>query len=393
MTLTTGRRAWLAVVALLGGATVVSFFGPWGDRTFEHPQLLFAMVITSALLCVAAATVVIALADRRELAELGLLGSALMAASVMPLVHGLVTPDVLYDGTEAFRTSVFLSLPIALAAGAPLLTPHSAFGRWASRHWRDWSLLCLLGVFAIGAVVVSYPDTIGMPSPSSPVTIAVCAALTAGVLAISLRQLRFYELGNQPANLGASVSLVLLADTALLPLIGDDYSLAFWWLHVVGVAGVLGACVAMAASKRMSRTASSRRVPAERTAGRVRISTFSTNRNGVPDSIACSTFCTAAIVPDVCTRTPTRVRLPSRLPGRICVLFSSPCAASSTVFSRLWICAAASESLEPLRKPPSLSLLCFSFARIAFSPSRLPAATSAWRSRMRVWSSCWLAAP
>ena len=68
----------------------------------------------------------IALADRRELAELGLLGSALMAASVMPLVHGLVTPDVLYDDTEAFRTSVFLSLPIAIAAARAVA--HTAFG-------------------------------------------------------------------------------------------------------------------------------------------------------------------------------------------------------------------------------------------------------------------------
>src|SRR5580765_4280803 len=160
MTLTRGRRAWLATVALLGGATAASFFGPWGDRTYEHPHLLFAMVIASALICVVAATTVIALADRRELAELGLLGSALMAASVMPLVHGLVTPDVLYNNTEAFRTSVFLTLPIAIAAGAPLLTPHSALGRWAARHWRDGSLLCLLAVFAIASVVVACPDTI-----------------------------------------------------------------------------------------------------------------------------------------------------------------------------------------------------------------------------------------
>ncbi len=255
MTMTRGRRAWLSTVALLGGATVASFLGPWRDRTYEHPHLLFGLVICSALTCVIAATIVIALADRRELAELGLLGSALMAASVLPLVHGLVTPDVLYDDTEAFRTAVFLSLPIALAAGAPLLTPHSAFGRWAARRWRDWSLLCLLGVFAIGSVVVSFPDSFSMPSPSSPVTIALCAALTAGVLVMSLRQLRFYDLGHQSANLGASISLVLLANTALLPLTGDDYSLAFWWLHIAGVAGVLGACMAMAASKRMSKTA------------------------------------------------------------------------------------------------------------------------------------------
>ena len=48
---------------------------------------------------------------------------------------------------------------------------------------------------------------------------------------------------------------MLLASTALLPLTGDDYSLAFWWLHVAGIAGVLGACIAMAVSKRMSKTA------------------------------------------------------------------------------------------------------------------------------------------
>jgi putative nucleotidyltransferase with HDIG domain len=252
--MTTGRRVWLAAVALLGGLTAASFLGPGRDRTFANPELLFSLVIVSAVACVVGATIVIALADRRELAELGLLGSALMAASVLPLVHGLVTPDMLYDDTEAFRTSVFLTLPIAIAAGAPLLTPHSAFGRWASRHWRDWSLMCLLGVFAIGSVVVSYPDTIVTPAPSSPFTIAVCAALTAGVLALSLRQLRFYDLGSQPANLGAAVSLVLLANTALLPLTGDDYSIAFWWLHVAGIAGVLGACIAMAVSKRLSKT-------------------------------------------------------------------------------------------------------------------------------------------
>jgi HD-GYP domain-containing protein (c-di-GMP phosphodiesterase class II) len=253
--MTTGRRVWLSTVALIGGLTVAGFFGPWGDRTYANPDLLFSLVIVSAVACIIGATIVIALADRRELAELGLLGSALMAASVMPLVHGLVTPDVLYNDTAAFRTSMFLSLPIAIAAGAPLLTPHSTFGRWAARHWRDWSLLCLLGVFAIGSVVVAFPDTIVTPDPSNLVTIVVCAALAIGVLMLSRRELRFYGLGGQPANLGASLALVLLATTALLPLTGDDYSLAFWWLHVAGIAGVLGACIAMAVSKRMSKTA------------------------------------------------------------------------------------------------------------------------------------------
>jgi putative nucleotidyltransferase with HDIG domain len=45
-----------------------------------------------------------------------------------------------------------------------------------------------------------------------------------------------------------------LSGTALLPLTADDYSIAFWWLHVLGIGGVLGACIAMGVSKRMSKT-------------------------------------------------------------------------------------------------------------------------------------------
>jgi len=96
-------------------------------------------------------------------------------------------------------------LPIAMAVALPLLAPHSAFGRWAARHWRDWTLLCLLGVFAIASVVVAYPDAIVSPGPSSLVTISVPGLLVAAVLAPSLRQLRFYDLGHHPANLAASL--------------------------------------------------------------------------------------------------------------------------------------------------------------------------------------------
>src|SRR5262245_11261271 len=103
----TGRSIWWATVALLGAVTALTMLGAGGDATYENPELLFSLVVVSAVACVIGATIVIALADRRNLAEIGLLGSALMAASVMPLVHGLVTPGVLYNDTSAFRTSAF----------------------------------------------------------------------------------------------------------------------------------------------------------------------------------------------------------------------------------------------------------------------------------------------
>lgn len=246
------RTMWYLAAAVLAAVTALTLYGPLSDSVWEQPQMLFSLQTVAAATCVIGATIVIALADRREMAEIGLLGTALMAASVMPLVHGLVTPDVLYDQSEAFRTSAFLSLPIAVALGAPLLRPHSVFGQWAARRWRDWTLLSLLGVFIVASIVVFFPDAITAPGPTSPLTLLVSAAIAGCFVAFSMRQLRYFELGRRSSNLMASMSLLLLAVTALQPLVKTPYSGGFWWLHVVGAIGVLGVCVGMGVSKRLS---------------------------------------------------------------------------------------------------------------------------------------------
>lgn len=235
--------------------TLFVMFGPLSNAQWEQPRLLFSMVAVAAAVCVIGATIVMALADRREMAEIGLIGSALMAASVMPLVHGLVTPGVLYDTTAAFNAAAFLSLPVAVLVSIPLLRPHSTFGRWAARHWRDWTLVSVLGVFILSAVLVFFPDAIVAPGPSDPLTIIVALSMLVALGSLSFRQLRFYELGRQNANLIASASIALLAIAALLPLSPDPYTPAFWWLHLTSALGVLGACFGMAVSKRMTRSA------------------------------------------------------------------------------------------------------------------------------------------
>ncbi len=253
--LSPGRLGWLVVVSAMAALTALSVFGPLGDGRWENPQLLFSLVTVAALTCVIGSTVVIALADRREMAEIGLLGTALMAASVMPLVRGLVTPDVLFEETAAFRTSAFLSLPIAVAVAAPLLRSRSSFGRWAARHWRDWALLSLVGVFVIASIVVFFPDAIVVPGPTDPMAILVSIGMMAALGALSVRQLRFYELGRRSSNLIASLSIALLSVTALLPMVDTPYSTGFWWMHIAGSLGVIGACIGMGVSKRMSRSA------------------------------------------------------------------------------------------------------------------------------------------
>lgn len=250
-----GRSPWAWLVAVLAALTVAAAYGPLSDRTWEHPQALFGVLVTSSLVCILAATTLVAIADRRDVAEVGLLGTMLLTASIMPMVHGLLTPDVIFDATESFALSAFLTIPVALVAAAPLLFPESRFGRWASRHWRDWTLLALLGVFSIAAALVFFPDAITAPEPHGPLTIGVSAIAAASIALLSARQMYLYGIGRRRSNLVASISLALVGVGALTPMFAEPYSVGFWWAHVAGVLGVLGACGALAVSSRLSPSA------------------------------------------------------------------------------------------------------------------------------------------
>jgi hypothetical protein len=149
-----GLLAWAVTVAALIAVTVATLVGPLADRRWDRPDLMFSLITVAGAACMIAATTVIAIADRRDMAEIGLLGAVLMAASVLPLARGLTTPGVLYDTADAFRNASFLTMPIAVAVGIPLFVPASSFGRWAARRWRSWTLMSLVGFFGAAMVVV-----------------------------------------------------------------------------------------------------------------------------------------------------------------------------------------------------------------------------------------------
>lgn len=247
-----GTIRFASIVVALAVVTAITVFGPYADRTWERPGVLFGAVSLAAVLGIAATTVTVARADRRELAEFGLLGTALMAAAIMPLVRGLVTPGVLYTDTEAFHTAAFVTLPVALLVATPLLSGDSVFGRWAARRWRDWTLLSLLGIFVLGSFMVFMPDVIVFPGPSSPVTWIVALAMMLGVGMLARRQLRFYQLGRRGANLVAALALSAVACSALLPVVATPFSVGFWWLHAVGLIGVMSASLALTITKGLS---------------------------------------------------------------------------------------------------------------------------------------------
>jgi HD-GYP domain-containing protein (c-di-GMP phosphodiesterase class II) len=107
-------------------------------------------------------------------------------------------------------------------------------------------------VFVVASVIVFLPDMITAPGPRSWTTYVVTAAVVVAVGSLSVRQMRFYELGRQTSNLVASISLALLTVTATAPLVTTPYSPGFWWVHAAGVFGVIGACIGLAVTQRWS---------------------------------------------------------------------------------------------------------------------------------------------
>jgi HD-GYP domain-containing protein (c-di-GMP phosphodiesterase class II) len=116
-------------------------------------------------------------------------------------------------------------------------------------------LLSLVAVFVMASVIVFFPDVLSMPPATSSSTIMLTTVMVAALVVFSRRQLRYFELGGRVANLVASISLLLVAVTALLPMVQTSYSVGFWWLHVAGALGVLGVCVGLAVSRWMSKSA------------------------------------------------------------------------------------------------------------------------------------------
>jgi HD-GYP domain-containing protein (c-di-GMP phosphodiesterase class II) len=247
--------AWAVTIVALFIVTVATLVGPLADRRLVQPELMFSLITVAGVVCMIAATTVIAIADRRDMAEIGLLGTVLLAASVLPLARGLVTPGVLYDTADAFRNASFLTMPIAVAVGAPLLVPASPFGRWAARRWRSWTLISLVGVFGAAMVVVYLPNVMEAPGAHSGLTIAVSSVLALSFVSISRRQMHLYELGRRRANLVAALSIVFLAMLSLAPLSNGADTVGSWWIQLVGTFGVLGACVGLAVTQRLSPSA------------------------------------------------------------------------------------------------------------------------------------------
>ena len=86
------------------------------------PALLFTLVILSAILCIIAAASLLVLTHRNGRAELGFVGAFFVAVSVLPLVHGLTVPGILYGPNAATTTATMTHCETALFRSRRILS-------------------------------------------------------------------------------------------------------------------------------------------------------------------------------------------------------------------------------------------------------------------------------
>ena len=227
----------LETVWMFAGA-VVFLLATVETPVLEFPLLLFWLVFIAASLCVVAAIATHYVASTENLAELGLMSSFTFALSVLPLVHGLTTPGVIFGPNSATMSSVLWAGPIASVAVFPLALPKSKLTRLILRRWRLFSRMHMTFV-ATGSLVLIARTTVlpAYPMRSSGavflggISVVVCILL-------SIRHLRFARIAGSNGPFAVSCGFVLVGASNAVWLASAPFTPVFWFAHLVDIAGV-----------------------------------------------------------------------------------------------------------------------------------------------------------
>ncbi len=206
---------------------------------FESPEMLFLIVMVAASLCVITASAVIRRAFRTNEAELACLGVFFYATSVLPLVHGITTPDVLFDANSATSASVLLAIPVGLVAVAPFFARSTSSAQWLRRHWREWVATAVAGITALGLALLAAPNALPAVEARHPITLVIAAASVIGCIAMSHRHLRLARIAQRYSPLVASFGFGMVGASALVWLAAAPFGTGFWSAHALDIGGVL----------------------------------------------------------------------------------------------------------------------------------------------------------
>lgn len=218
--------------------------GVYGSVTF-----LFWLVVIAASGCVITSGAVLFRAFRRQEPELGYLGLFFLAVSILPLVHGVTTPGVLYGQNSATMAAVQWSIPAALVATAPVLLPGALQRKQTARMWFIWSTFCVLAL-GIGSVTMLFrPNLVPLFEARSAPAILVAIVAVGGCVLLSKRHLYLAQVAGSRSPLIMSVGYGFVGASGVVWFGAESLSLPFWFAHaldIIGVfAGSVGALIAL----------------------------------------------------------------------------------------------------------------------------------------------------
>lgn len=246
------------LVAIWGAALVapaalqLGLSRSWPDvGVVTAPSALFAIVVVGASLCAIASLMVLAQADQTDEAELGYLGLFFFAMSILPLVHGIATPGVLYGENDAAMSSAFWAIPVALLVAAPAFLRRTELGRRIDRRWRRWVSFGRAIVVILGASLLIWTSALPTPDVGERWTTGVAVASFVGCSILSLRHLRLARIARSAGPLAVAAGYGFVGSSAFVWVGAAPFSTGFWVAHALDISGVfLGAIGALVAFRR-----------------------------------------------------------------------------------------------------------------------------------------------
>ncbi len=218
-----------------------------GLASFEaaavRPLLLFVIVVVAASSCLVAAISLAVVAHRNDQAELGFVAAFFFAASMLPLVHGITVPSVLYGTNAATMTSVFLAVPLGLIGIGPSLIRRSSVGRRIGQRWRQWVLCHAAATTALAVALVAVPDIRLHPEPGSSLAWVFATGFFAGTVFAGQRHAWLADVAGRPGPVVIGVGLIMVGTSSFAFIDTTPFSLWFWVVHGIDILGVFLATV------------------------------------------------------------------------------------------------------------------------------------------------------
>ena len=236
---------WLLfALATVGGPIAAARLIP-DSVVWTQPVVLFWVVVVAASLCVVGSVAVIHVAVRDDLADVGLIGGFFFAVSVLPLVHGITVPGVLYGPNPATMASVFWALPLASVIAFPMVAPRRLRNALV-RRWRSWIGTWCCAIVTLAVALLVEPTLLPFSPLGSGVAMVVASLSVASCVVFSAAHLRLYWIGRASGSLAVAFGYLLVGGSSLVWFGRAPFTTGFWLAHGMDIVGVFLGTIAAA---------------------------------------------------------------------------------------------------------------------------------------------------